>query len=135
WDPGNINVDVDPPAVWIPVMSTLLAICVGLVAFALNIPFFIRTFRERKRLKELGLSSLTRSLWKESRRSRWISRIRGAVLLVVIGLLVISNILTAIQAFFFRSDLNLVVMQLIGLIIGVTLFAGTRYLQIQRERM
>jgi hypothetical protein len=36
---------------------------------------------------------------------------------------------------FFRADLILVIWQLSGLIIGVTLFAGTRYLQIQRERM
>lgn len=123
------------PIVLVPVLLAAMAILVGLVALALNIPLFLRAFHERTRLKELGLSSLTKSLWKESRRNRWISRIRGAVLLTVAGLFAITNIFIATTAFIARADVSMVITQLIGLIIGVTLFAGTRFLQIQRERM
>jgi hypothetical protein len=59
----------------------LVSIIVGIVSLALNIPVFRKAFRERARLKELGLSSLSRSLWKESRRSRWIRRVRGILLI------------------------------------------------------
>jgi hypothetical protein len=123
------------PIVVVPVLLAFMAILVGLVALALNIPLFLRALHERTRLKELGLTSLTKSLWKESRRNRWISRIRGAVLMTVAGLFAITNIIIAMSAFVVRADVSMVITQLIGLIIGVTLFAGTRFLQIQRERM
>ena len=55
--------------------------------------------------------------------------------MTVAGLFVITNMNIAILAFFDRADVSMVITQLIGLIIGVTLFAGTRYLYIQRERM
>jgi hypothetical protein len=57
WEAGS-KID-DRPIVWIPLVITFLAILVGLVALALNIPLFLRTSRERRRLKELGLGSLT----------------------------------------------------------------------------
>src|ERR1700720_3693041 len=68
--------------IWITGMA------IGIVALALNIPLFRRVFRERARLKRLGLSALSRSLWKESRRSRWISRAHGT-LLTVAGILLL----------------------------------------------
>lgn len=132
YDPNNPDLR---PIVVVPVLLAFMAIFVGLVALAFNIPLVVRAFHERTRLKELGLSSLTKSLWKESRRNRWISRIRGAVLMAVAGLFAITNIVIATSAFFIRADVSMVITQLIGLIIGVTLFAGTRFLQIQRERM
>lgn len=63
---------------------TVLGILVGIVSLALNIPLLRKVFRERARLKKLGLSSLSRSLWKESRRSRWsrwLSRAHGTLLI------------------------------------------------------
>ena len=106
----------------------LLAAFVGIVALLLNIPLFLRAFRERARLKKLGLSSLSKSLWKESRRSRWISRIRGAALMTVIIVLILGFLADV------YADVS-AIRELIGLFIGLTLFIGTRYLQIQRERM
>ena len=68
-------------------------VLVGVVSLVLNIPLFRKTFRERARLKQLGLSSLSQSLWKESWRSRWVSRVRG-------GLLIVIGILSLVSAFF-----------------------------------
>jgi hypothetical protein len=45
------------------------------VALLLNIPLAYKLFRERARLKKLGLAPLSKSLWQESRRARWISRV------------------------------------------------------------
>ena len=59
------------------IVTWLGGIFIGTIALALNIPLFLRVFRERARLKKLGLSSLSRSLWKEGRRGRWISRGHG----------------------------------------------------------
>jgi hypothetical protein len=70
----------------LPLLVFALAVTVGVVSLALNIPLLRKLDRERARLKKLGLSSLSKSLWKESRRSRWRSRARG-VLLVVDGIL------------------------------------------------
>jgi len=120
-----------------PFLNTiiLLALLVGMVAFVLNIPLLLRAFRERARLKKLGLSSLSKSLWKESRRSRWISRVRGAVLMTA-AIFVILDYSVPIMLFFL-GDLSgtQLIVDLIVLLIPFTLFAGTRYLQTQRERM
>jgi hypothetical protein len=48
------------------VFGTLLAA----MALVINIPLASKLYRERARLKELGLASLSKSLWKESRRGR-----------------------------------------------------------------
>lgn len=117
----------------------LLALLVGLVALALNTPLFLRAFRERMRLEELGLSSLTKSLWKESRRSRWISRIRGTLLMVIAVIFVFRLLRTAFEFYFFPhvdypkgTIAAVIIMTAIAL---VALCLGARYLQIQRERM
>src|SRR5262245_36525711 len=39
-------------------------VLVAIVALVLNIPLAARLYRERRRLKELGLASLSKSLWK-----------------------------------------------------------------------
>jgi hypothetical protein len=120
-----------------PFLNTiiLLALLVGMLAFVLNIPLFLRVFRERARLKKLGLSSLSKSLWKESRRSRWISRIRGAVLMTAAITGILDQSITVIL--FFYGDVSvteLIPALIVGLIV-FTLFAGTQYLRNQRERM
>jgi hypothetical protein len=74
-------------AIFASVVAFPFAFVVGTVSLALNIPLIRKLYRERARLKELGLSSLSNSLWKESRRSRWISRARKA-LLILVGILV-----------------------------------------------
>jgi hypothetical protein len=60
----------------IVIMSTVnqLILCLAIVALVLNIPLASRLYRERGRLKELGLVSLSKSLWKARRRGRWISQ-------------------------------------------------------------
>ena len=58
-------------------LAFLFCLLIGLVSLALNIPFFRKIFRERARLKQLGLSSFYQSLWKESRRGRWKRRVRA----------------------------------------------------------
>jgi len=62
--------------------GTLLAA----MALVINIPLASKLYRERARLKELGLTSLSKSLWKESRRGR---RIRQVVRWVPVIILVI----------------------------------------------
>src|SRR5262249_1073780 len=70
--------------VFAPLTASMVAFAfvVGTVSLALNIPLLRKFYRERARLKKLGLSSLSESLWQESRRGRWISRARGAMLIV-----------------------------------------------------
>lgn len=65
---------------------------VGIVALMLNIPAFVRIFRERARVKQLGLSFLSKSLWKESCRGRWISQARGCLLIGIGVVLVLSSV-------------------------------------------
>jgi hypothetical protein len=57
----------------------------AIVALALNMPLAYKLYRERALLKQLGLASLSKSLWKESRRGRWISRVfRWAALIMLV---------------------------------------------------
>jgi hypothetical protein len=61
--------------------------CLTTVALVLNIPLASRLYRERERLKELGLASLSKSLWKARRRGRWISRVfrwAPAIVLIIV---------------------------------------------------
>ena len=114
---------------------------VGIVSLMLNIPLLIKTFREARRLKRLGLNSLSTSLWKENRRGRWISRIRG-ILLISMGIVILMIAATALGGALMmgvgfgdrdeRIILSFVV--LFPLTIAALLFAA-RYLRNQRERM
>jgi hypothetical protein len=65
------------------VVASVVFPFVGLVALALNIPVFRKASREKAKLDELGLGSLSKSLWQESRRSRWIRRARSGLLIVL----------------------------------------------------
>jgi hypothetical protein len=115
----------------------LVSFAVGIIALALNIPLLLKTFRERRRLDELGLGTLYTSLWKENRRTRWISRLRSALLLgigivIVVGMVFVSKGL--IEA---RSNDDRIVFAVLLLFWGVTagLLFGARYLRNQREQM
>jgi VIT1/CCC1 family predicted Fe2+/Mn2+ transporter len=114
-----------------------VCIVVGIVSLVLNIPVFVRVFRERAKLKKLGLSSLSRSLWIESRRNRWISRARG-ILLVFIGIfsVITAAILILFAEFAPEPDLTLP-LALVGLfyVVTGTLLLAARYLRNQRERI
>jgi hypothetical protein len=112
-----------------------VSIFAGVVSLALSIPLLRRTFREERRLKRLGLSSLSKSLWKESRRSRWISRLRG-ILLVGLILLAILGILVGILMGATVSEGRGFLFFLVPFygLIAALLFAA-RYLRNQRERM
>jgi hypothetical protein len=125
------------------------AIVVGTVSLALNIPLLHKLYRERARLKELGLSSLSESLWKESRRGRWISRARG-VLLIVVGIFMsfgffggvvgsLVGLMTPTQMTEFEGEIkgewkSGLLLALFFATIAVLIFSA-RYLQNQRERM
>src|SRR5262249_42144082 len=70
----------------------ILSFFVGLVSLVLNIPVFRKISRERAKLNELGLGSLSKSLWKESRRSQWMRRARSILLIVIAVYFLISPV-------------------------------------------
>jgi hypothetical protein len=115
------------------ILSAILSVSifVGIVSLALNIPLFRKVFRERARLKTLGLSSLSRSLWKESRRHKWISRAHGT-LLIVAGILLLF---TAVYEIFFEENRELIVLTILTIFVTLSLLFTARYLRNERERM
>jgi hypothetical protein len=138
-DPESMTFSQNAPFALYLVSFVVFAVStlVGAVSLVLNIPLFRKALRERARLKQLGLSSLSQSLWKESRRSRWISRARSA-LLIVIG---IGIFLAAAIAFISGLTLSeaadrppVIFAALFSAIIGAVLLSA-RYLRNQRERM
>jgi hypothetical protein len=125
-------------ATMISIVAFSVSILVGIVSVALNIPLLRKAFRERTRLQQLGLSSLSQSLWKESRRSRWISRVRGALLIVVgvfSSVVVVAIFGAALVGEANREDrIALFSIALFWAIIAALMFTS-RYLGNQRERM
>jgi hypothetical protein len=124
---------------WIPAIACIVifivSIPVGIIALALNIPLLRKTFREERRLKRLGLDSLSKSLWEENRRTQWISRLRGGVLMVAGIVLILLGVFIASDAVVgLAIDDDLFFLALFYVIIGALLF-GTRHLRNQRERM
>src|SRR5262249_42944463 len=111
----------------------VLGVVVGTISLVLNIPLFYKLYRERVRLKELGLASLSESLWKESRRSRWISRAaRGAPSLLVYGITLLLAI--GSLAIFVKGEIGQIFLLLFCADLAALLFF-TRYLRNQRERI
>jgi hypothetical protein len=55
--------------VGLAVFVILVSLLVGTVCLALSVPLLRKVLRERAKLKELGLSSLSKQLWKQSRRT------------------------------------------------------------------
>lgn len=139
--------DNDFEAIWIYLLIVaiisavlLVSVFVAIISLALNLPLFRMAFRERARLKQRGLSSLAQFLWKESRRSRWIGRVREA-LIVVIGLIYILFLGVLAQRFVgepkYVETAEFITMSFTALIfafIVIVLFSA-RYLRNQRERM
>jgi hypothetical protein len=144
----------------LPVVVISVSFLVGIISLALNVPLLRKVLRERAKLKELGLSSLSKQLWKQSQRHRWISRVRSVVL-IVLGIYFITSALSSV--FFIPSiqklererlllerqklelsstatsptepELILLLLPvLLFVLIGGLLFAA-RYLRNQRERM
>jgi nucleotide-binding universal stress UspA family protein len=103
----------------------------GVFALLLNVPLIRRTMQERSRLKTLGVTALSKSLWKASRRHRWLSRIRGG-LIIFLGVLFTLETARAILARKLEpEDAWLAVFY--G-IFAIMLF-GARHLRNQREQM
>jgi hypothetical protein len=135
------------PFGWLTILSLFVlsvSFLVGIVSLVLNIPVLLKTFRERAKLKELGLSSLSQSLWKESQRSRWIGRVRGMVLIVFSIYFLYASLSSLVSLMYanFESDFESgdsakTVFTFTGafaMLFGGLLFAG-RYLRNQRERI
>jgi hypothetical protein len=142
-DPKDLT-PVENAFLFAPFVALLLAFIVGTVSLALNISLLRKLYRERARFKELGLSSLSKSLWKESRRSRWISKAPDA-LLIGVGILIIfgslAGILTGIvlnQATTTAENIDdewVLIGAALVYTIPVVLIFSYRYLRDQRERM
>jgi hypothetical protein len=111
------------------VFPIILCILVGLVSLALSIPLFVRVFREKARLNKLGLNSLTRSLWIESRA--WISRARSYLSIAISIIALISVATLFIGA---PGDILDYLFAVLFALTAALLFAA-RYLRNQRERM
>jgi hypothetical protein len=110
----------------------MISTLVGIISLALNIPLFRKAFR-RARLKELGLSSLSKSLWQESRRRLWISRARGT-LWIVAG---IAISLSLSYELYTDRDMPISFYVFVPLLLtaAAALLIIARYLRNQRERM
>jgi hypothetical protein len=117
-------------------LALLVCLLIGLVSLALNIPFLRKTFRETSRLKQLGLSSFYRSLWKESRRGQWKRRVREIVFAVVFIWCATSSVIALIrQSTSDTADrVAIIALALIALAV-FGLLVASRYLRVQRERM
>lgn len=103
----------------------------GAFAFLLNLPLFRRTLQERARLKTLGVTALSESLWKASRRHDWLSRIRSA-LIVFFGVLIA---LLASVYLVLNSVLNEAPLLAVFLAVVAVMLFGARHLRNQREQM
>jgi hypothetical protein len=115
--------------------AVLGCILIGLVSLALNIPFIRKTVRERARLKQLGLSFLYRSLWKESRRGQWKRWVREIAFAMIFIWTASSAVLTVINSSKNNEDtLQIIFFAVVALGLFGLLVAG-RYLRVQRERM
>jgi hypothetical protein len=112
----------------------LASVLVGTVSLALNLPLVLKASRARARLKELGLDSLSESLWKERRRSRWITRARGVAFMVfgMIFLLLAGLILVGGYA---KHEIRDSIIFVLFFADFAVLAFGARYLRPLRERM
>jgi hypothetical protein len=117
-------------------LGAVVATVVGIILLALNVPLFRKVFRERKSLRERGLTALSQSLWKESRRGRWIRWLREATLIAMSVILGVVLALAAVGGVIQGQ------LEDAGFIVGFTylalataLIAGAQYLRIQAQRL
>jgi hypothetical protein len=120
-------------------IAFILAFVVGTISLVLNFPLVRKLYRERERLKELGLSFLSKSLWEESRRSRWISRARGALLIGVAILSFLFAVVYGVIGTIAKVDeeyfkIGMISFALFFATMAALIFSA-RYLHNQRERM
>ena len=134
-----VGFTIDTALGWDEVLLGLAAfafvICsvLGTIAFVLNVPLLRRMSRERARLKRLGLTALSRSLWKASRRTDWVSRLRSVLLLAF-------GVLTAVTATVYlanATDLRVTAALALGCFFAAVaaMMFGARHLRNQREQM
>jgi hypothetical protein len=129
-----------------------VAVVVGIVSLALNVPLFREAQRNRAKLEERGLSSLSRVLWKQTRRSQWVSRIRAVLLVTVASCFILDYLYLLYIVYVEAPDLEtfgefgekisepiihwtLLVFRLLFVVLAAALLFGARYLRQQRERM
>ena len=128
------------PILIIVLFNMIISIFIGVLCLILNIPLLIKTFREKAKIKELGLNSLSKSLWKESRRTgwlwtRWLTRARGTILVLLGSWLFLGA--GAVEVIFLKNDIGFNATHVLALscaVIGIMLF-GAWYLRQQRERI
>jgi hypothetical protein len=87
-------------------IAFVVCVGVGIILLVLNIPLFFKALRERARLKKLGLSSLSESLWRASRHTRWKSAVRGALITMIGAGFLFATLLSALIALFTDSFLR-----------------------------
>ena len=109
----------------------IAAILVGIISLVLSIPLLLKTFRESARLKQLGLTPLSRSLLKESQRGSWKSWVRRFLFFGVLFYFLLD-----VFSFFSGrlGNLPIIAWGLYFAVVPVLIIAA-RYLRNQRERM
>lgn len=81
WVRGLFLGSAFPKSVFITVfVVSMIAVFIFLL---LNIRLMSRTIRDHRKLESLGVTDVSRSLWKASRRHRWIDRARSGLVIVV----------------------------------------------------
>jgi hypothetical protein len=125
---GNVVHDVGLPALIVMVCG----LCLATVALVLNIPLAARLYRERGRLRELGLASLSKSLWKARWRGRWISRAFrwGPTIAFIFALAIAYG-----EEIADPDPVDVVIFALLLSMFIVVLLVLSGYLRNQRERM
>ena len=130
---------VSPAASFVLMLNLLFSLIflpasfVAIVSLVLNIPLFRKAGRESARLRELGLSYFSHSLLKESRRGRWINRLRGVLFIGALIYMVLDAVL-----FFIKEGMlggGLVTFIVLYVIAAFGSLIAARYLRNQRERM
>jgi hypothetical protein len=112
----------------------MISTLVGIILLAFNVPLFRKAFHERARLKELGLSSFSKSLWQESRRGLWISRARGTLWIVACFAISLS---LSYELYAAGGDVGILFYVIVSLLLvaAAALLIVARYLQNLRGRM
>ncbi len=122
---------------WFNALLVLAAIALvgssaaGAVAFLVNVPLIRRTLQERARLKTIGMTALSKSLWKASRRHNWLGRIRSA-LIIFFGVIVAFY---AIVYLAMSSEFTEAPYLAVYLAVFAVILFGARLLRNQREQM
>jgi hypothetical protein len=119
----------------VPALLLVLAAVVGVLSLVLSLPLFLKSIRDRAKLKRLGLVTLSKSLWKAGRRHRWLQRIRGGLLRFLGSLALLMAAVAFLLAKVLEKDQRIV---FVPLALCCVVLSGTmlsaRYLRRQREQ-